>query len=102
MSMVTASEYMILSAALFAIGMVGFLLRRNIIVMFMSAELMLNAVNLNFIGFSAEWANATGETFAVFVIAVAAAEAAIGLAILMLLFRARATVSSADWRRLKG
>jgi len=100
--LVTASEYMILSAALFAIGAMGFMLRRNIIVMFMSAELMLNAVNLNFIAFSAEWANSAGETFAVFVIAVAAAEAAIGLAILMLLFRARATVSSDDWRGLKG
>ena len=93
---------MILSSALFAIGFIGFIVRRNIIVMFMSAELMLNAVNLNFVGFSAEWANTTGETFAVFVIAVAAAEAAIGLAILMLLFRARATVSSSDWQRLKG
>ncbi len=93
---------MILSAALFAIGAAGFLLRRNIVVMFMSAELMLNAVNLNFIGFSAEWGNAIGMTFAVFVIAVAAAEAAVGLAILMLLFRARATVSSTDWRSLKG
>ena len=102
MSAVTASEYMILSSALFAIGLVGFLLRRNIIVMFMSAELMLNAVNLNFVGFAAEWADTTGETFAVFVIAVAAAEAAIGLAILMLLFRARSTVSAADWRSLKG
>ena len=71
---------MILGAALFAIGAVGFIFRRNIIVMFMSAELMLNAVNLNFIAFSAEWANSTGETFAVFVIAIAAAEAAIGLA----------------------
>jgi NADH-quinone oxidoreductase subunit K len=100
--MVTASEYMILSSMLFAIGLVGFLVRRNIIVMFMSAELMLNAVNLNFVGFSAAWGNAMGELFALFVIAVAAAEAAIGLAILMLLFRARATVSSDDWRRLKG
>jgi NADH-quinone oxidoreductase subunit K len=102
MSMVTASDYMILSVTLFAIGLAGFVLRRNIIVMFMSAELMLNAVNLNFVGFSAEWANSTGETFAVFVIAVAAAEAAIGLALLMLLFRARSTVSSGDWRKLKG
>jgi len=93
---------MILGVALFAIGAVGFIFRRNIIVMFMSAELMLNAVNLNFIAFSAEWANSTGETFAVFVIAIAAAEAAIGLAILMLLFRERATVSSSDWRDMKG
>ena len=100
--MVTASEYMILSSVLFAIGFVGFTIRRNIIVMFMSAELMLNAVNLNFIGFSAEWGNVLGQTFAVFVIAVAAAEAAIGLAILMLLFRTRATVSTGDWRALKG
>jgi NADH-quinone oxidoreductase subunit K len=68
----------------------------------MSAELMLNAVNLNFIAYSMEWGNATGQTFAVFVIAVAAAEAAIGLAILMLLFRARATVSASDWKGLKG
>ena len=93
---------MILGVALFAIGAVGFIFRRNIIVMFMSAELMLNAVNLNFIAFSAEWDNSTGETFAVFVIAIAAAEAAIGLAILMLLFRGRATVSSSDWRDMKG
>lgn len=100
--MVTASEYMILSTALFVIGLVGFIIRRNIIVMFMSAELMLNAVNLNFIAYSTEWGNATGQTFAVFVIAVAAAEAAIGLAILMLLFRARATVSASDWKELKG
>jgi NADH-quinone oxidoreductase subunit K len=70
--------------------------------MFMSAELMLNAANLNLIAYSAEWGNPTGQTFAVFVIAVAAAEAAIGLAILMLLFRKRSTVSSADWRALKG
>jgi len=100
--LVTASEYLILSSVLFAIGFIGFIARRNIIVMFMSAELMLNAVNLSFVGFSAEWANSTGETFAVFVIAVAAAEAAIGLAVLMLLFRARAGVSSSDWERLKG
>jgi len=100
--MVTASEYMILSSVLFAVGFVGFTIRRNIIVMFMSAELMLNAVNLNFIGFSAEWGDVLGQTFAVFVIAVAAAEAAIGLAILMLLFRTRATVSTGDWRALKG
>ncbi len=102
MSAVTASEYMILSAALFAVGAAGFLFRRNIIVMFMSAELMLNAVNLNFIGFAAQWGNTTGQVFAVFVIAVAAAEAAIGLAILMLLFRARSSVGSGDWRKLKG
>ncbi len=100
--MVTASEYMILSVVLFAIGFVGFIIRRNIVVMFMCAELMLNAANLNFIGYSAEWGNVTGQTFAVFVIAVAAAEAAIGLAILMLLFRRRATISAADWRNLKG
>ena len=100
--MVTASEYMILSSALFAIGFVGFTIRRNIIVMFMSAELMLNAVNLNLIGYSVAWGNVTGQTFAIFIIAVAAAEAAIGLAILMLLFRARATVSATDWQSLKG
>ena len=100
--MVTAWEYMILSAALFAIGAAGFVLRRNIIVMFMSAELMLNAVNLNFVAYSAEWSDTGGEVFALFVIAVAAAEAAIGLAILMLLFRRRATVGSDDWKELKG
>lgn len=93
---------MIVSSALFAIGFVGFSIRRNIVVMFMSAELMLNAANLNFIAYSTEWGNPTGQTFAVFVIAVAAAEAAIGLAILMLLYRKRSTVSSADWRTLKG
>ncbi|MBI5119287.1 NADH-quinone oxidoreductase subunit NuoK [Candidatus Poribacteria bacterium] len=93
---------MVLSSVLFAVGFVGFTLRRNILVMFMSAELMLNSANLNLIAYSTEWGNPTGQTFALFVIAVAAAEAAVGLAILMLLFRARATVSAADWRRLKG
>jgi NADH-quinone oxidoreductase subunit K len=100
--MVTASDYMILCSVLFAAGFVGFIIRRNIIVMFMSAELMLNAANLNFIAFSYEWGNPTGQVFAVFVIAIAAAEAAIGLAILMLLFRARASVRATDWRALKG
>ncbi|GAB4331891.1 MAG: NADH-quinone oxidoreductase subunit NuoK [Candidatus Abyssubacteria bacterium] len=100
--MATASNYMILGSILFVIGFVGFTTRRNIVVMFMSSELMLNAANLNFIGFSAAWNNPTGHIFAIFVIAVAAAEAAIGLAILMLLFRTRESVSAADWKTLKG
>ena len=77
--MITPTHYMILSAALFIIGVIGVLVRRNIIIIFMSIELILNAVNINLVAFSSQLQNVIGQVFAVFVIAVAAAEAAVGL-----------------------
>ena len=78
---ITSTYYMLLSAALFMIGVIGVMLRRNIIVIFMSIELILNAVNINLVAFSYQLQNGIGQVFAIFVIAVAAAEAAVGLAL---------------------
>jgi NADH-quinone oxidoreductase subunit K len=91
--MITPAHYMVLSAALFAIGMIGVLVRRNIIVIFMSIELMLNAVNINLVAFSSQLENAVGQVFAIFVIVVAAAEAAIGLGIILAFYRNKETVN---------
>lgn len=91
--MVPLSGYLILSAILFSIGVVGFLLRRNAIVLFMSIELMLNAANLAFVAFSRFLHSMDGQIFVFFVMSVAAAEAAVGLAIIMAVFRTKATVN---------
>lgn len=96
--MITPTHYMLLSAALFMIGVIGVMLRRNIIVIFMSIELILNAANLNFIAFSRYLQDTgsmnavAGQVFAVFVIVVAAAEAAIGLGIVIALYRNKETI----------
>jgi NADH-quinone oxidoreductase subunit K len=84
--------YLILSAAIFSIGLVGVMLRRNLIVLFMSVELMLNAVNLTLVAASRMWGDADGQVFAFFIIVVAAAEVVVGLAILVNLFFRRGTV----------
>jgi NADH-quinone oxidoreductase subunit K len=84
---------MILSTALFIIGVIGVLVRRNIIVIFMSIELMLNAVNINLIAFSYQLQNGVGQVFAIFVIAVAAAEAAVGLGIILSFYRNKETIN---------
>jgi NADH-quinone oxidoreductase subunit K len=84
---------MLLSAALFIIGVTGVLVRRNLIVIFMSIELMLNAVNINLVAYSAQLQNAIGQVFAIFVIAVAAAEAAVGLGIILAFYRNKETVN---------
>jgi len=81
--------YLILSAVLFALGIAGFLYRRSIITVFMSIELMLNAVNLSFIAFSYHWKQVDGHIFSFFVMVVAAAEAAVGLAIILTVFKSR-------------
>ncbi len=91
--MITPAHYTVLSAALFVIGMIGVLVRRNIIVIFMSIELMLNAVNINLVAYSAQLHNAVGQVFAIFVICVAAAEAAIGLGIILAFYRNKETVN---------
>ena len=85
--------YLTLSAVLFAIGVAGFLFRRNIITVFMSIELMLNAVNLSFITFSYQLKQVNGHLLAFFVMVVAAAEAAVGLAIILTVFKNRSTLN---------
>jgi NADH-quinone oxidoreductase subunit K len=94
--MVTIHHYMVLSAVLFFIGVFGVLYRRNLIVIFMSIELMLNAVNLSFVTFARYTQSMDGHVVAFFVMALAAAEAAIGLAILVMIFRNRTTVQADD------
>lgn len=91
--MVDTSHYLVLSAIVFTIGIVGVLTRRNVIVILMSIELMFNSVNLNLIAFSDRLQQVTGQVFAVFVITVAAAEAAVGLGIVISLFRNKETVN---------
>ena len=99
--MVTIQHYMVLSALLFFIGVFGVLFRRNLIVMFMSVELMLNAVNLSFVTFARYTQSMDGHVIAFFIMALAAAEAAIGLAILVMIFRNRATVQADDLRLMR-
>lgn len=89
---ITPIHYLILAAALFALGTIGVLTRRNVVVVLMSIELILNAVNLNLVAFSRMW-GLNGQVFAIFVITDAAAEAAVGLGILIAFFRNRATVN---------
>src|SRR5690242_19795545 len=91
--MITSTHYLLLSAALFTIGVVGVMVRRNIIIIFMSIELMLNAVNINLVAFSNDLKNVVGQVFAIFVIAVAAAEAAVGLGIILAFYRNKETVN---------
>ncbi len=89
------------SAALFSIGVYGVLARRNAVLVLMSIELMLNAVNVNLIAFSQLWRDLTGQVFALFVIAVAAAEVGIGLAIVLLIYRNRETINVNEVNLLK-
>ena len=99
--MVSLSAYLGLSAVLFAIGVAGVLLRRNAIIVFMCIELMLNSVNLSLIAFSSYLGNITGQVLVFFVMAVAAAEAAVGLAIVISLFRNKQTVNIDEINILK-
>ena len=94
--------YQILAAVLFTIGVVGVLVRRSALIIFMSIELMLNAVNLSFVAFSKFHGQMDGQIFVFFVMAVAAAEVAVGLAILVAIFRLRSTANVDDVRLLKG
>lgn len=100
--MVPLSWYMLLSMVIFSIGVFGFLSRRNIIIIFMSIELMLNAVNINLIALSHYLQDLRGQILAFFVIAVAAAEAAIGLAIVIALFRNKATAHVDEVNEMRG
>jgi NADH-quinone oxidoreductase subunit K len=95
------SWYLCLSAVLFAIGVVGVLVRRNLIVMFMAIELMLNAVNLSFVAIARARGDMDGQVIVFFVMAVAAAEAAVGLAIMLQLFRSRETINADEVTTLR-
>jgi len=99
----TLAHYLVLGAILFAISMAGiFLNRRNVIMMLMAIELMLLAVNLNFVAFSHYLGDMAGQVFVFFILTVAAAESAIGLAILVVLFRTRSTIAVDELDSLKG
>lgn len=101
LTQVPLSWYLILSAILFSLGVAGFLFRRNIITVFMSIELMLNAVNLSFVAFSHHHRMVDGQIFTFFVMVVAAAEAAVGLAIILTVFKNRQTLSIDEISTLK-
>lgn len=96
-----SEPYLVLSAILFVIGILGFLLRRNAIIMFMSVELMLNATNLAFVTFARQHGNLDGQIAALFVMVVAAAEVVVGLAIIVAIYRARRSTSVDDVNLLK-
>jgi len=98
---ITTVHYLILSAALLLIGTLGVLARRNIVIILMSIELILNAVNINLIAFSRYFEQVTGQIFAIFVITVAVAEAAVGLGILIAMFRNKETVLADEIDLLK-
>jgi NADH-quinone oxidoreductase subunit K len=100
---VTLAHYLTVAAILFTLGIFGiFLNRKNVIIILMSIELMLLAVNINLVAFSAHLGDLAGQVFALFVLTVAAAEAAIGLAILVVYFRNRGSIAVEDINRLKG
>ena len=99
---VPLSAYLILSAALFAIGVIGVVIRRNALIIFMAIELMLNAVNLTFVAFSKFLGSMDGQIIVLFVMAVAAAEVALGLAIIIALYRNKESVNVDEINLLKG
>ena len=100
--MTSIEPVILLSAALFAIGVVGVLTRRNALMIFMSVELMLNAANLAFVAFAQQWGQLDGQLFVFFVMAVAAVEVAVGLALIVAIFRAKHSTSVDELKQLKG
>jgi NADH-quinone oxidoreductase subunit K len=99
---VTINLYLVVSMMLFGIGFFGVLVRRNFLTVLMSIELMMNAVNLNFVAFSRRFSDLTGQVFSVFVITIAAGEAAIGLALTISLFRQRKTLNVEEASAMRG
>ena len=100
--MVPTEYYLILSAVLFTIGVVGVLIRRNVLIIFMSVEMMLNAVNLTFVALARHFLDLNGQIFVLMVMVVAAAEVAVGLAIVMTVVRRKDTTNIEDVNLLKG
>ncbi len=102
MHTLTLSHYLFVSAAMFAIGLIGFVSRRNLIIMFLCTELMFQAAGIALVAFGRYHLNHDGETFVIFVLTVAAAEAAMALALVVLLFRRRETLDGEEWGAMKG
>ncbi len=100
--MVPIGYYLVISAVLFTLGVIGVLLRRNALVVFMSIELMLNAVNLAFVAFARQWGTLEGQIVVFFVLVVAAVEVVVGLGIIVDIFRSRDTVDLDDVNLLRG
>jgi len=98
----STEAYLMLSGTLFTVGLIGVIIRRNMITVLMAIELMLNAVNINLIAFSHRMSSIDGQVFTVFVITVAAGEAAVGLAIIIQLYRLKSTVNVDDAHELEG
>jgi NADH-quinone oxidoreductase subunit K len=102
MHQITLAHYLFISGAMFMLGLIGFLTRRNLIIMFLCTELMFQAAGIALIAFGRFHLNHSGETFVIFVLTVAAAEAALALALVVLLFRRRETLDGQDWAELRG
>ena len=98
----TTEAYLMLSATIFSVGLIGVIVRRNMITVLMSIELILNAVNINLVAFSHRLSSLEGQIFTIFIITVAAGEAAVGLAIIIQLYRLRSTVNVDEVRDLNG
>jgi NADH-quinone oxidoreductase subunit K len=99
--MIPLHHYLVVGAALFALGAVGFLARRNLIVMFLSAEMMLQGVAINLVAFARYRGNLQGQAFTLFILTVAACEAAIALALILMLYRRRASLDVSLWQELR-
>lgn len=93
---------MVIGAVLFGLGVIGFLTRRNLIVMFLSTEIMFQGVLVNLVGMGLVWSDLRGQAFGLFVLVVAAVEAGLGLAIVVMLFRRRGTLDAERWRGMRG
>ncbi len=102
MSVLTLNHYLFVSAAMFALGLIGFLTRRNLIIMFLCTEMMFQAAGIALIAASRFWLNHTGQSFVIFVLTVAAAEAALALALVVLLFRKRESLDAEQWSEMSG
>lgn len=98
----TLAHFLLTGAVLFVLGLVGFLTRRNLIVMFLCTEMMFQGVAVSLVAFSKYHGNDTGQTFVIFVLTIAAAEAALALALVVLLFRRRRTLDADAWSEMKG
>lgn len=99
--MITLWHYLAVAAALFGIGLVGFLTRRNLIIMFLCAELMLQGVAINFVAFARYHGNLEGQLFVLFIVAVAACEAGVALAMFLVLYRRNKSLDSSEWQSLR-
>lgn len=100
--MVQTEMYVMLAVVLFVLGTMGVLIRRNAILVFMSVELMLNAANLALVAFARQWGNIDGQMFVFFVITVAAAEVAVGLALIVAIFRSKQSIDIDDLHQMEG